>query len=595
MRESFHPTVDRPARADENETLRTLFDLGRQVTSVLDLDQLLHRLPELIGRVIAFQAFAVYLLDEKRAEFRIAYSVGYGSDVAPSRRLKVGEGIIGAAVANAEPILVDDATADARYIAAVPGARSELVVPLVYKKQVIGALNLLSEGTHQFTDQDVAVLRQFGTHMAVAFVNVRLFEGKRRDAETFETLAEIGRDVASILDLDQLLERVATLARRVIDYRTFGILLINEERQELEVKVAVKYGQHETIPNVKLGEGLVGYAAEHKEPVLVNDVTRDPRYIRMLADVRSELVVPMLVKNRCIGVFNLESPEIDAFDKRHVEILTLLASQAAVAIENARLYETVRANEIRLEREVGFARRVQMALLPTALPTPQRGVDVSASFTPARELGGDFYVFLQPDPSILLVAVGDVSGKGVPAALYGAFAAELVRGRAARRHRYVPERSSPGAILTSVNDTLHKRQLEEYYCTLSYALFDLNRRQMTLANSGLPYAVRWHQGAAAPIELPGIPLGLFAGSTYDERSFELAPGDLYAFCTDGLFEATDPAGREFGTVGLVEVLSRVHDRPAREIVAAVFEAVTDFRGAVSLSDDMTIVIVKMKP
>ena len=293
MTDSSRPTVDRPARAGEDETLRTLFDLGRQVTSVLDLDELLHRLPELIGRVIAFQAFAVYLLDEKKAEFRIAHSVGYGSDVAPSLRLKVGEGLIGAAVANAEPILVDDVAADARYVAAVPGARSELVVPLVYKKHVIGALNLLSEATHQFTDEDVAVHRQFGTHMAVAFVNVRLFEGERRDAETFETLAEIGRDVASILDLDQLLKRVATLVRRVIDYRTFGILLINEERQELEVKVAVKYGQHQTIPNVKLGEGLVGYAAHEKRRSFRRSCAscQDDRAVTSLGDLTGEAVV----------------------------------------------------------------------------------------------------------------------------------------------------------------------------------------------------------------------------------------------------------------------------------------------------------------
>ena len=585
-----HPTLDRPAPA--GETLRTLFDLGRQVTSVLEFNELLHRIPELIRRVIAFRAFAVYLLDEKKAELRIAYSVGYGPDVVPSLRLKVGEGLIGTAVLDSRAILVDDVTADARYVPAVPGSRSELVVPLVYKAKAIGALNILSERTNQFTEADVAVLRQFGTHVAVALVNARMFEREHRYAETFETLAEIGRDMTSILDLELLLKRVATLARRVIDYRTFGILLFNQDSQELELKVAVKYGQQETALRVKLGEGLVGYAAQQKEPVLVNDVTRDPRYIEIVSDVRSELVVPMLVKERCVGVFNLESPELGAFDKRDVEILTLLASQAAVAIENARLYEAVRANEIRLEREVGFAQRVQMALMPIDSPAPPRGMDVAASFTPARELGGDFYVFLQPAPSLMVVAVGDVSGKGVPAALYGAFAAELVRGRAARHHRQ-RERASPATVLASVNDTLYRRQLEAYYCALSYALFDVKDRRMVLANSGLPYAVRWHRGSAAPIELPGIPLGLFAGSTYDEAALPLDRGDVYAFCTDGLFETTDPEGREFGTAGLTEVLSHLHDRPAREIVEAILQAASDFRRAVAPSDDVTIVVVKI--
>ena len=131
-------------------------------------------------------------------------------------------------------------------------------------------------------------------------------------------------------------------------------------------------------------------------------------------------------------MFDLESPELDAFTKKHVEILTLLASQAAVAIENARLYETIRANEVRLEKEIRFAQRVQAALLPTELPKRMKGVDVAARFAPARELGGDLYDFLTPEPHSLVVAVGDVSGKGVPAALYSAFAGELVRSRTFR-------------------------------------------------------------------------------------------------------------------------------------------------------------------
>src|SRR6202030_476146 len=135
--------------------------------------------------------------------------------------------------------------------------------------------------------------------------------------------------------------------------------------QELELKTAVSYGDVAAMPRVKLGVGLVGYSALHKTPVLAPDVSQDDRYIKVVDDARSELVIPLLLKDRCIGVFDLESPELDAFTKDHVELLTLLASQAAVAIENARLYETIRANEVRLERELRFAQRVQAALLPT--------------------------------------------------------------------------------------------------------------------------------------------------------------------------------------------------------------------------------------
>jgi len=571
--------------------LTTLFDLGRQVTAVLDLEQLLAHIPELIRRLIQFDAFAVYLIEDRRGDIRVAYAVGYPERLEPIR-LGSKQGLVGAAISSEAPLLVNDVTADRRYVPVVPGMCSELVVPLMHKARPIGALNILSHNKDQFTSSDVALLRQFGAHVATALVNARLFERVRSDADAFETLAEIGRDVAAVLDLDRLFARIAQLTRRVIDYRTFGILLVNDERGDLEMKFAVHYGEKVEVPRVRLGEGVVGYAALHREPVLVPDVSQDPRYIRVVPDVKSELAIPMLLKERCIGVFDLESPELDAFTKRDVEILTLLASQAAVAIENARLYETVRANEVRLEKEVRFAQRVQAALLPVGLPKRMKGVDVAASFAPARELGGDFHDFLSPESNTLIVAVGDVSGKGVPAALYSVFAAELVRSRTFRR-RYLPDRSGAASVLSSVNTILQQRQLEEYYCTLCYAIFDLKRRNVTLANSGLPYPIRASGSTVSQIELPGVPLGAFQGSTYDELTFALHAGDMFVFCSDGVSEAMNEAGQEFSTERLMAVVERSRHLSAADTVAAIFAAVEEFRAGAAANDDTTAVVVKI--
>jgi sigma-B regulation protein RsbU (phosphoserine phosphatase) len=598
------PTTSPPeSRVTAIEALSTLFALGREVTSVLDLGELLQKIPQIIGRITKFQAFAVYLLDGRGEELTIAYSVGYPEEVARTLRLRVGQGLVGAAVAEAQPILVNDVRVDARYVEAVPGSHAELVVPLRRKGRVLGALNLLSDTVGQFTDTDEAILRQFAAHVAVAIENARLFEHEREHTSTLETLSDIAREFGAILDPDQLLTRIASLTRRVVDYRTFGIVLVNEETQELEMKVAVRYGEKVDLPRVKVGSGLVGYAALHKEAVLVPDVSVDPRYLKVVDDVRSELVIPLLVKDRCIGVFDLESPELDAFNRGHVEILTLLASQAAVAIENARLYETIRTNEIRLAKELRFAQRVQAALLPTHLPKRLKGVDVAARFTPARELGGDLYDFLAPEPNSLVVAVGDVSGKGVPAALYSAFVGELVRSRTFRR-RFTPERSSPAAILASMNTILHERQLEAYYCTLCYTVFDFKRRTVVMANSGLPYPIRYSakvegdeggsgSSSVTQVELPGVPLGSFAGSSYDEATFDLTVGDAYVFCSDGVCEARDAAGREFGTTRLVELIKGKRHTGSRELVDAIFSAVDGFRGDTPPHDDMTAVAIKI--
>ena len=443
---------------------------------MLDLEELLAKIPQLIARLTRFSAFSVYLLDERRQDLRIAYAVGY-----PGR---------GAA----EPA----AAASARAWSAPPWRKAARFSSTTFgrsrgtgarcatccrsspcrcgaKGKVIGALNLLNEVEGAFTSQDEALLRQFAAHVAVALENARLFKSERHYVDTLETLAEIGREMSSILDLDALLTRIASLTKKLIDYRTFGILLLDEATNELEMKLAVRYGKGAESKHVRLGEGLVGWAALHKEPVLVADVSQDPRYINLVDDARSELVIPMLIKDRCIGVFDLESPELDAFTKEHKELLTLLASQAAVAIDNARLYEEVRRNEERIEKELRFAQRVQLALLPTEPPKTVDGVDVAGRFEPARELGGDLHDFLVPEADTLVVAVGDVSGKGAPAALYGAFAAEQVRSRTLRR-RFTPDRFSVAGVLRAMNTILHERHLEEYYCTLCYAFFDFCSR-----------------------------------------------------------------------------------------------------------------------
>jgi sigma-B regulation protein RsbU (phosphoserine phosphatase) len=586
-------TSNQPAEASEAaQLLITLFELGREVTSVLDLNELLEKIPQLLSRLTTFKAFAVWLLDEKRRELSIAYAVGYPEEVKRNFRLAVGQGIVGTVVAEGRPLVIEDVLTDPRYVGAITGVRSQLAVPLRRKKRVIGAINLYGEQVGQFTPRDEATLLQFGAHVAVAIENARLFEREKSFAQNLETLAEIGQEVGAILDLDQLLERLGTLVHKVVAYRTLGIFLLDEARGVLEHKLAIKYGDVTGFPHLKLGEGLIGHAALTKQVINVPDVAKDPRYLPWVPDCRSELAVPMLFKDRCIGVIDLESPEYDAFSKEDVQVVSALAAQLAVAIENARLYEALRANEERIERELQFARRVQAALLPTSLPKRLRGVDVGVYYSPARELGGDFHDFLSPESNSLVVAVGDVSGKGVPAALYSVFAAELVRSRTFRR-RFMPERFSPAGVLMSINTILAERQLENYYCTLCYAYFDLKRRTLTMANSGLPYVLKSTATSCQEIELPGLPLGAFPGVSYDQVVLELAAGDTYVFFTDGVTETFNDADEEFGTGRICSIVHTHRELPASGIVQAIVDAVHGYRGDRPQSDDLTLVVVKI--
>lgn len=561
--------------------------------SVLELDDLLRTIPSLIERLIQFDAFAIYLLNEAGDTLTVGYALGYPEGVTETIRLALGDGMVGRAVEERRAMLVNDLNREPHYKGFVPDMQASLVVPLVYRRRVIGALNILSREKHAFTERDLAIVRQFGVHAATALEHARLYTEAQRSAQVFETLTEIARDVSSILDLDTLFTRLAPLTRRLIDHRSFAVLLVNKPVGRLDVQhLSVRYGTEVTLPSVPLGQGLVGYSAMHCEPVMVNDVREDPRYIRVADDIQSELIVPLMHQGACIGVLALASPNLNAFDLHDVSLATLLASQFAIAIQNAQLYHHVTLNQVRIERELRFAQRVQAALLPQGLPKRIRGLDVGARFSAAHEVGGDFHDFLDPLANQLVVVVGDVSGKGVPAALYSAFASELVRSRTFRK-RFQPGRVTPGLVLQAVNTILHERQLEEYYCTLCYALFDVKQRTVTIANSGLPYPLRFTKGHAQPVEQAGVPLGAFPNIEYDETVLRYEPGDVFAFCSDGVFEAMNEASEEFTSTRLATVLCEQRDRPAVDVADAIFEAVRHFRGEAPQSDDMTAVVVRI--
>src|SRR5688572_20309722 len=179
------------ARPQDQELVATLFELGREVSGVLDIDELLRRIPGLIARLTSFTVFSVYLLDQKRQVLKIAYAEGYPLDIVLNFRLKVGEGIVGAAVAEAKAILVNDVHEDPRYLGLVPGVNAQLVVPLRDKKQVLGALNLLSDKIGAFSERDEQILSQFGVHIAQALANARLFEQDRKSTRLNSSHSQI--------------------------------------------------------------------------------------------------------------------------------------------------------------------------------------------------------------------------------------------------------------------------------------------------------------------------------------------------------------------------------------------------------------------
>ena len=550
----------------------------------LDLEELLRALRDLVGKVVDYQVFAVLLRTADGAGLRIRSSVGYRPEVASNLRIELGEGITGTAAQRQKTLVVDDVRHDPRYLLTVDGVRSEIAVPLVARGELVGVIDLQSTELNAFGEREKNLLELIGSRFSLAIEAARMHRGTLSQNRVLATLSRVAQEFSHILNLDELLSKVSHLVRRQIRYDAFSILLIEKESQILKHYFGVRFDERIRWNNMPVGQGIVGAAAKNAETVLVPDTGRDERYVAMVEGIRSEVAVPLMVKDEVIGVLDLECEQVNAFTREHVWLLSLLAPPVAIAIENARLYEQVARNEARLERDLRAARELQQHLLP-ASPPQAEGIEIAARNDSATEISGDLYDFFPLDGERLGILIGDVSGKGAPAALYGALVSGLMREMAADGHR-------PSRLLLELNRALLSRKIEARYLTALYAEWNPAERTFTLANAGLPRPLLYHQGSVTPLDVSGIPLGLMGVSEYEDLTLPLAPGDTIVFASDGITESEDTTREQFGDQELAKLVERHGEGSPDRLLDAVFEGVNAFTGVTRATDDRTVIVVK---
>ncbi|PYX40137.1 MAG: serine/threonine protein phosphatase [Acidobacteria bacterium] len=564
-----------------------LLEVADVVNTTLDLDTTLRRVAELVRKVIDYEIFAILLLNEKAQELRFRFQTGYPKEYAERARVKVGQGVTGRAAQLRQAILVEDVTKVNDYIEAIPTVRSELAIPLIVKNRVIGVIDIEAREPGYFTDEHRRLLTLIGSRMAVGIENAQLYTRTTRQARTLLLLNEIARELSSILNVDQLLKRIAELLNRIIDYQMFSILLVDESGEKLVHRFSLRFQESIHLKNdIPLGRGLVGVAAAEKAAVLVPDVSKDPRYIMANPETKSELAVPLIYKDKVIGVLDLEHTRRGFFTEDHKRTITTLAAQVAIALENARLYEQIARQERRLERDLSLARELQFRLLPPSMPMAEH-LDVAAKFVPARAIGGDLYDFVQYSGSRMGIVIGDVSGKGAPAAIYAALVSGILRSHA-------PIEPTPAEMLSAVNFSLGERRIEAQYICLMYSVWDDEHRTLQVANSGLPRPIYIHDGKMQIIEATGLPLGLFDDAEYEEFTFQTEPGDMFVFFSDGILDASNRAGEMFGRRGVERVIASCAEQSPDCMVTSLFQAVEEHSAGESAFDDQTVVAIKVK-
>ena len=393
-------------------------------------------------------------------------------------------------------------------------------------------------------------------------------------------LQKAAQRIASVLDLDQLIDRVANEVSESLGCVETTIYLHEEDRAELVLAGVHGCTIHDKGHRLKLGtEGMVGHVGATRQTRYAPDVRVDPYYIACEPDTKSEAVFPLIVEQRLVGVLSASHKELNAFSPSQLQLLQAMCGHIAVAVHNAKRFQCEREQRELLDREAQEAQRIQQALLPKISPYIP-GYCVSGFSIPAGAVGGDWYDFIQLEDGRWGIVLADVSGKGMAAALLMSATRGMLRSLAEAC-------CSPSEVLTRLNRLLVQDLPSGKFVTLIYGVFDPKKGQLTFANAGhLPPLVLTKAGPKFVETEAGLPLGLGCGE-FSESTIQLEPGARLVFYSDGITEATDPAGEEFGSEGL-----RIHLREQSGSPQSLLETVRRFANGRGLADDATVVMIR---
>ncbi len=567
------------------ELLDFLLDVAAVTSETLDLDQLLTNVGDIVSNVIPHDLFALLLYNERKQVLRIRHARGHREEVVRNLSIGLDEGLTGLAAATRQPVMVDDVHANSLYLNALDAVKSELVVPMITRNKLVGVIDLQSTAPAAFSQQDRALLMLIASRVAVSIDNARLYRRVERQNRIQRLLNVLAQEFSSILELDELLDKIAKTIRSLMNYDGFSILLLDEQQQLLRHRFSLRFDQRVHVDSIAVSQGLTGAAAETHKAVLARDTMEDPRYIEVHPGIRSEVAVPLIAKDRVIGVLDLESELVGYFTEDHVRMLTTIAPQIATSLENARLYEEIAARERSMDADLSAARELQALLLPRTGPAVP-GLEIGIGSRAAKQVSGDIYDFFQYDDEHTLFAFGDSSGKGAAAALYGALVSGLLRTLGHRR-------KNPAMLLGSLNTVLMERHVEARYVTLMLLQWHRHSNTFTVANAGSTPPLLCRRGEMIRPYPSGVPLGLLEEQTYEESEIVVEPGDTLVLYSDGVQDQTGPAGSDYGQHRLPELLGKAYTEPPQAIVDLILRDLNEYRGETPVADDQTLLVLRV--
>ncbi len=428
---------------------------------------------------------------------------------------------------------------------------------------------------------------------ALALLSVRYVgrERQRRQDEmqrrqTARTLLEISRALNSTLDLEDVLRSIMAELAKIVPYDSAAIMLMDRSRLVIAAHRGEDLNEHQDHGELTLDEArAAAQVIQTGRPLVIQDTAQDDRWTAVVetSPIRSWMGLPLRVREKTVGVLNINSHTVAHFNPEAIELAEAFADQASVALQNARLHDF----EVKqIDQELSIARDIQTSLMPSAAPVLDQ-LAIAAFSAPARQVSGDFFQYLPMPNGQLGVAVGDVSGKGIPAALLMAVITTAMRDEIARNAR-------PADLLNALNDRLLDRMKSAHVnSALMVGIFDAPTRHFELSNGGMvqPYLFDGKSWQFVPVG--GYPLGLSQRLAYEFKTITLAPGALLVMLTDGVVEAQNTAGEFFGFERLETLLNALPaDITPQAVIDRIMATLRDYLGGEEPQDDITILVIR---
>ena len=409
-----------------------------------------------------------------------------------------------------------------------------------------------------------------------------------KQGDLLALISKVGITLLASASLNETLDQIVSLVFEAVPADRCLLMMRDDSSQDLRVAVARLRDRVGEVGEIRVSRNVLDEVVMRGKSVLTSDAQHDPRFASgtvVLQGIRSVLAVPLGVADKVFGIIYADSPIAEGrFTEDHLKLLTTLASVAAIRVENARLLEAQLQQE-RLERELQLAMEIQQRFQPTAPPTVN-GYELQGISFPCYEIGGDYYDFIEREDGRLVIALGDVSGKGTAAAL-------LMSSLHAAVHAQAGSHDTLVETISAVNRYLADNIPPNRFVTLFYAELDPPSGTLSFLNAGHnPPLIVHSAGTVEQLASGGLPLGIKRDAEYREGRTQLQLGDVLVIYSDGVTEAASPSGEEFGPTRLYEVVSRNIDASAAGVRDRIESALTKFSQGTQAADDITLVIVK---